>query len=177
MLLEMLCSTGCKDCGSLPISMVFLVFLGFFNDFIQYLHMILDFLIFLGFRNGSAYPQQGCCVKPGVRIMDLYQDLLVPYLYTIPILHILYIIYSVSIWNIGFACALQEVLCYTGCECHGICLCPHVHNQWLLAKPFRKPRKSQTSRIIYKYLGKSLKKQRKTKTSIDITRDAVFNRV
>ena len=32
-----------------------------------------------------------CCVKPDVRIMDLYQDLLVPYLYTIPILHILYI--------------------------------------------------------------------------------------
>ena len=52
-----------------------------------------------------------CCVKPGVRIMDLYQDLLVPYLYTILILHILYSTYSVSIWNIGFPCALQEVLC------------------------------------------------------------------
>ena len=58
MLLEMLCSTGCKDCGSLSISMCFLVFLGFFNDFSEYLHMILDFCDFLGFRNGFAYPLQ-----------------------------------------------------------------------------------------------------------------------
>ena len=106
-----------------------------------------------------------CCVKPGVRIMDLYQDLLVPYLYTIPILHILYIIYSVSIWNIGFACALQEVLCYTGCECHGICLCPHVHNQWLLAKPLRKPRKIKNIKNHIQILREIIEETKKNHTN------------
>ena len=102
-----------------------------------------------------------CCVKPGVRIMDLYQDLLVPYLYTILILHILYIIYSVSIWNIGFACALQEVLCATWCGCHGICLCPHVHNQWLLAKPLRKPRKIKNIKNHIQILGEIIGETKK----------------
>ena len=160
----MLCSTGCKDCGSDSINIY-----GFFcfSLFLQWFHVVFAYESWFDWFSLVSEMvlhtlSKRCCVKPGVRIMDLYQDLLAPYLYTILILHILYIIYSVSIMNIGFACALQEVLCYTGCECHGICLCPHVHNQLLLAEPLRKPRKTKNIKNHIQILGEIIEETKKT---------------